>query len=522
MKKKLIFTMMALTMFMGSAKAITVEGLKNYEGREEASHIKVECTGEDTKNCALTLIDDAVQDIVISKDEKVTIDLAGHKLTNYCEGCSVIAFGENVTGASLTIKDSKGTGVITAKEGTNENIPLVNVAKGNTLLVEGGIFEVTKKGSTGIYNAGTLTINNITVKTKVDGAWGVTNINNATIKNGNFVQGANFSVIMNSGKMDIADGSFTVEGTGNHYSLLTNTKNDAGTLAKADLTITGGEFVSAEGAKILSIGKEDASTVVASVKGGLFTEKVDSAKDAISNYVTASNLVKLNDTFYVGEDTKEVVKDAKAGDTIDVLKGSYIEEEMPEGVIVKNSGDGEVTVNGVTVLKDKAWVTEELKEENQKDYNIVENVVYADNGEDIDIDGKIVKEEDETYKAMLKMAEDKGYKILYNMYDFWVKDEKTLTKPLTITFNLGESYNGKEAYIIHRLHDGTYQEEETEVKDGKISITVQELSPFTVSLREKEVVDNVQTSSMNIIRTGILTGISLIGIIVLVRKRKDA
>ncbi len=368
----------------------------------------------------------------------------------------------------------------------------------STILIEGG--KLTSTGNTAIYHpqSGTLTITGgeITGKVGIVARQGTINVQGGTIT-GNGSVDATYTTgdsanILASGSAIIVDNKAT--GYGDN------------TVVK----ITGGviKASSAVSNAISSYGEE--KTADYEVTGGEFNKKFNQV--FIKGEDTAE--VKLGSNYYVGNDIEKAFENATAGDTIEVLQGNVKATDVVGGVIIKNSGDGEVTVNGVEVTKDKPYITEEK----EKDYNIVENVVYADNGEDIDIDGKIVKEEDETYKAMLKMAEDKGYKILYNMYDFWVKDEKTLTKPLTITFNLGESYNGKEAYIIHRLHDGTYQEEETEVKDGKISITVQELSPFTVSLREKEVVDNVQTSSINIVAYGVIATMSLVGIIVLVKK----
>ena len=58
---------------------------------------------------------------------------------------------------------------------------------------------------------------------------------------------------------------------------------------------------------------------------------------------------------------------------------------------------------------------------------------------------------------------------------------------ITLTFDIGEEYNGKECVIGH-LKNGLYYEQfERKVENGKVTVTVDSLSPFMISvLEEKE------------------------------------
>ena len=64
---------------------------------------------------------------------------------------------------------------------------------------------------------------------------------------------------------------------------------------------------------------------------------------------------------------------------------------------------------------------------------------------------------------------------------------------LKLTFDVGEQYNGKQYYVVHMLYeDNDYEMFEGIVKDGKIEIVVDSLSPFGIAItdvKDEEVVD---------------------------------
>ncbi len=53
---------------------------------------------------------------------------------------------------------------------------------------------------------------------------------------------------------------------------------------------------------------------------------------------------------------------------------------------------------------------------------------------------------------------------------------------LTITFTVGEEYNGKDVFVCHKKSDGTYEDFREVVTNGAVTVTVSELSPFMISL----------------------------------------
>ena len=523
-KRKLIFGVMLLTLCVGNVKAATISDLK---GKEASTHIKVECE-EGDKKCTFTLTDNANQDLVIEEGEEVTLNLESYSLTSTDVKYSAI----DIQGGKLTIE---GNGTIKVKDGDKTtNVPTVNVKSGAELVMNGGTIEgIAVDHSAALYNAGKLTINDGTIKSvAVDenngnkGAWGLTNVGTATITGGTFIQGNAFSVLSNNKTMTISGGVFSPEGTGIRNSLITNVKG-----AEVDavtLTITDGTFKAASGAKIISVGSDEGKKGTATITGGLFIETGVDAAVAVKNYMGSESIVKLNDTMYVGTSTTKVAEDAKANDTIEVLQGDYTETEMPAGITVKNSGGGIVTINGETVEAGSSIITKEKVEE-EKINTIVEGVTY-ETEEDVVLEGTVITETNDVFAEMIKEAEAKGYTQILKMFEFKEKEGKTFAKPITITFEVGSEYNDKVVYIIHRLHDGSYQKAEEVVKDGKVSITVTELSPFIIALKEEETAEevkpnptpnNAQTSSMNVLGYGIVGVASLGGLVILAKKRKE-
>ena len=66
---------------------------------------------------------------------------------------------------------------------------------------------------------------------------------------------------------------------------------------------------------------------------------------------------------------------------------------------------------------------------------------------------------------------------------------------LTLTFNVGEQYNGKYYSIAHRISYWNYEFFEGIIKEGKITITVDSLSPFGIAIYENKLNNQQQTTS---------------------------
>ena len=299
--------------------------------------------------------------------------------------------------------------------------------------------------------------------------------------------------------------------------------------SEAKVTIEGGTFnVKNDTALLAYNGKDkqaDNAKKEIKVSGGKFDKKVESI------YVSESDVpeVKIGGTYYVGTQAENAATNAPSGSIVEVLQGNLNVNPVNGNVTVKNNGEGKVEVNGVDVATNGTITTPSYsssienveKEPEEKQTTIVEGVTFKDNGDGLVVEGNIVSEKDSTYEEMIKMAANNGYTELFNMYEFHVKDNGELGKALTITFDLGNANNGKTAYVLHKKHDNTYEKWERKVEDGKVTITVDELSPFIVALKASEVIDVPKTSSMDIAIPSVMAVMSLSGITILLKKKKQ-
>ena len=211
---------------------------------------------------AVTLLKDTAEDVVIPADKMLTIDLAGHKLTNVN---SHTIFNKG----TLTINGNKGT----VDNVTNGTAALYN--KG-TVVVNGGTFDRSEengqnKGESGqnswytIKNVGTMTIKDgVTVQTA-----------------GNNTALGKFSSLVSNGYFDSGDytankgidqPTLTING-GLFRSGLNTIKNDD----RAKITIVNGTFTNYYQAVVMNHN-------VAEIKGGTFTAASDADSETYGIY----------------------------------------------------------------------------------------------------------------------------------------------------------------------------------------------------------------------------------------------
>ena len=284
------------------------------------------------------------------------------------------------------------------------------------------------------------------------------------------------------------------------------------------VNITGGIFSASAESAIVSYEGNDTDF---KISGGEYNKSFN------NKFIEGDNAeVQIDNNYYVGKEANEAIKNASSGKTVTVLQGNLEISNVPGGVTVLNNGNGKVSVNGhdlshgesITIPKPSYKPVEDTPK--KEEVEIVSDVVYEDNGDGLVIEGTIVTEEskpsqelEEVYDKMVDIVTNKGYSNIFNMYEFHVKGSGNLTHSLTITFNVGEVNNGKLAYVLHQKHDGSYEEFERVVKDGKVIITVDELSPFVVALKDNTVSDsdNVSNPQTNdeIFKNTLLLGISL-------------
>ena len=133
-----------------------------------------------------------------------------------------------------------------------------------------------------------------------------------------------------------------------------------------------------------------------------------------------------------------------------------------------------MTLNGT----DSARVV--LKKSNTK--KILDNVAISNSS--ATINGTNIDKTSSIYTEMLSKAKEKGFNNIFNAYELKLASGN-ISNGLTITFSLGTENNGKQALILHKKANGSYEEFTETVENGKVNIKVTELSPFMVALKDK-------------------------------------
>lgn len=152
------------------------------------------------------------------------------------------------------------------------------------------------------------------------------------------------------------------------------------------------------------------------------------------------------------------------------------------------------------------------------------NSIYVNNL----IEGLSIKVKSKENNSMIEDVKDKGYTNILGSYEFTLTGADKLSQPIDITFNVGNEYNEKIVYVLHQKQDGTYEEFERTVAEGKFTITVSELSPFVIGVKEEQVNNDEKDDTP---RTGgtintiyfllPLTVVSLVGAVALKKKEQN-
>lgn len=115
------------------------------------------------------------------------------------------------------------------------------------------------------------------------------------------------------------------------------------------------------------------------------------------------------------------------------------------------------------------------------DVNVGNNILVSGLLPNVNV--KVIQKEND---IMVKDVYNVGYNKILGAYEFTLIGATSLVNPIDITFNVGTEYNGQMAYILHKKANGSYERFEEQVKNGKVTITVSELSPFVIAVKEKE------------------------------------
>ncbi len=241
MKKRVLSAALSLCMLLTllpTAALATGDEESTTPGTSPASKTLQEEINTAEKGATVSLSEDETGSITVSAGKDITLDLAGHKLTNTADNHTVII----EKGASLTVLDSSE-----AKAGTIDN-----VSHGKAAVVNHGTFVLNSGSLTRSAEASTLS------------------------EDGNTASGSNsWYVVWNTGNMTVNGGKilFSSDNQGYYSSLIDNgwadpSKNTEKTFAT--LTVTGGEL---SGGKI-TIKNDDYG--ILDIQGGTLTQACES------------------------------------------------------------------------------------------------------------------------------------------------------------------------------------------------------------------------------------------------------
>ena len=164
-----------------------------------------------------------------------------------------------------------------------------------------------------------------------------------------------------------------------------------------------------------------------------------------------------------------------------------------------------------------------LKKENV--VKVTDNITIEGNS-GVTLSGTKITKEDKIYTDLANVMAKKGYQNVFGAYELKIEEGTIGENGLTLTFNVGEENNRKKAFVLHQKHDGTIEEFTGIVENGKIKVTVSELSPFMVALGdivEEEstpATNNADTGTTNILLCGVVA-LSTMGGMVYLKKNKQ-
>ena len=129
-----------------------------------------------------------------------------------------------------------------------------------------------------------------------------------------------------------------------------------------------------------------------------------------------------------------------------------------------------------------------------------------------------IEKSDKTYTEMVSKLKKDGYNTAINGYE--LKAYGSTTKGMKFTLNVDKKYNGKNVVVLHKKANGTYETLKGTVKDGKVTITVDELSPFMIALDDRTIVTKILNQKS--IAIAIVVILLLLVILVVKSKKKAA
>lgn len=329
MKKRVLSAALSLCMLLTLLPTAALATEDNTTpGTSPATTLQEKITAAENGD-TVSLSEDETGSITVSAGKDITLDLAGHKLTNTADNHTVII----EKGASLTVLDSSE-----AKAGTIDN-----VSHGKAAVVNHGTFVLNSGSLTRSAEASTLS------------------------EDGNTASGSNsWYVVWNTGSMTVNGGKilFSADNQGYYSSLIDNgwadpSKNTE--KAFATLTVTGGEL---SGGKI-TIKNDDYG--ILDIQGGTLTQACESFfsvfnwNDATISGGTINGTVGAQGDGQTGENAYENGKLTISGDaklsggvqTFDNANVSISGGTFTDTYLYMGSNTATISVTGGAFTKDE-------------------------------------------------------------------------------------------------------------------------------------------------------------------------
>ena len=375
-----------------------------------------------------------------------TLDLGGHMIdiSNYSRAISIAS--DDVT---LTVKNGK---IIGEQDGAWVGIGSVETGQYKNIVLNMENVDLTASGDYGIVCNGTSTNIDINLKggsvtaengigiyfppadstltidgTAVSGQTGVAvKGGTVTVKGDAAVTGSGAANTPSEG------GTSGVSNTGDAFYVEGNYGRDI----KVD--IQNGTFESVNGKAVQMLFEDSASgTKEIGVTSGEFSSEVP--KEYIVSGMTAASVASGSDTAYfvgTGEAVAETVASRAAqGDTVTVQQGDAA-LALPEGVTVKNEGEGTVTSNGTEIGTGETVTTKEpVAQVGETKYESLQAAIDAANGGTVtllaDVDECVVIAEGKTVTldlgTFILSNGDTAAPGIYNNYKDTISNKGTLT-----------------------------------------------------------------------------------------------
>lgn len=260
------------------------------------------------------------------------------------------------------------------------------------------------------------------------------------------------------------------------------------------------------------------------------------ASDAkmIQDYVKNLNLEDRTSTFEMGNaqslypltieaKAKKIEQELGIKVIINTQKGDMMDEEY------YSNGYVHFAKNDIVYASKHYYILVEGKEGVAETSQIASNVfVDTTNSKKAVITANEIDASNNFYKEMVTKAAQKGYEIVFRAYELKLL-KGNVANGVNVIFEVGTNNNGKQAIVLHRKADGTYEEFEKVVEDGKVEITVNEFSPFLVAIKEVEesktakLDDEPKTGETSyVVLASVMIVVSLVGISLCKKKMGEA